>query len=390
MPIEVMEDYFESWADPNFAHKLAVRLEKRLITRMKGRKFVMITLTYDPSQYANPAECHNDASLNKHVSQFVKDLAHELCIFNGQRAKSGQRLGAGLFAGRWFCKMEFTEQGWPHYHLLFDYRFIPKECVDAAWERGYCRTEGVDSHAGAAKYVAKYNAKGSEWPAWALEQRPRSVRIVRVSRGFWDPPDSGSEVEEETAVEPEEAELVDEPALVGCSCAFVPYAARLRTRGVRVLQRSKTGHVRNSSRYGVTFAALVACLGAAYSLRPGVARGSVASSRSYSGVLGWAIPASHRVAAGESLAFDESNRSVALEAVENWACGAVPTGGSPSRSDGLPVGLSQYEWKRHCPHAKPHEVADRSLEYLLSLGEFAEVDVGSLGFAPHVSNYHLC
>jgi len=87
----------------------------------------------------------------------------------------------------WCWKLELHEDGYPHWHMLVDYRKrIPTEffCeVEAAWGLGRVnvkRVKRAEMH-----YVFKYVAKGlHELPSWILDRKQRT-RVFQAASGFF-------------------------------------------------------------------------------------------------------------------------------------------------------------------------------------------------------------
>lgn len=87
----------------------------------------------------------------------------------------------------WCWKLEFHEDGYPHWHILIDYRKrIPVEMlgeIERWWGLGRTnvgRVKESDIH-----YVFKYVAKGPEdLPEWVAHHRGR-LRVFQASRGFY-------------------------------------------------------------------------------------------------------------------------------------------------------------------------------------------------------------
>lgn len=162
-----------SWLDYQWSRAFGARLAARLEERCHGERGVFITLTYQREQYDCPKELYQQASEQKHVAEFMKRLSRFL----------GEKL-----SGRWICKLEFQEGGWVHWHLiLLGITRIEHSELERLWGHGYVWIERMNPKN--LKYMAKYVAKGDGCPAFLYAEKPRSVKIIRTSKGFWnDPP----------------------------------------------------------------------------------------------------------------------------------------------------------------------------------------------------------
>jgi len=88
---------------------------------------------------------------------------------------------------RWCWKLEFHEDGYPHWHLLLEYlQRIPAEILadlESWWGLGRLNVRRVN-HAD-IRYVFKYVAKGPEdVPAWVAAHKG-SLRVFQASQGFY-------------------------------------------------------------------------------------------------------------------------------------------------------------------------------------------------------------
>lgn len=159
-----------SWLDPISSKGLAARLSSRLAARCQGERGVVVTLTYKRDRYDSAQALYHAASDEQHVPLFLRRLQ--------------RRLNTNL-RGRWFCKMEFQRGGWVHWHLvILGVDFIPHASLKAAWGHGHAWVERMTPES--LTYITKYVAKPGGIPGWIHAQRPRSVKIIRVSPGFWE------------------------------------------------------------------------------------------------------------------------------------------------------------------------------------------------------------
>lgn len=162
---------------------------QRLGKRIEGESGVVVTLTLDSTRSSEDA--YEELSRNKAVSRFLETVE--------------DRTGND-FSGKWICKLEFTDRGMPHFHLIIlGIQYIPHSILEEAWARGYVwitKFSKTDS-AGVASYIAKkvsgYLSKNIEPPDWVYIRPRGSVKIIRTSPGFWNndpapleyvPPDS--------------------------------------------------------------------------------------------------------------------------------------------------------------------------------------------------------
>jgi hypothetical protein len=167
--IRVRRSGSRSWLDYQWAGAFGARLASRLEARCEGERGVFITLTYRRSEYADPRDLYRQASEKKHVAEFMKRLAR----FLGEPLK-----------GRWICKMEFQEGGWVHWHLiLLGLSRIEHSELDRLWGHGHVWIKRMTQES--RRYMTKYVAKGDGLPAFLYGERPRSVKVIRTSAGFW-------------------------------------------------------------------------------------------------------------------------------------------------------------------------------------------------------------
>jgi hypothetical protein len=158
-----------SWFDPRGSRALAAALGDRLWSRCKGRRGLFVTLTYNRAHWASPQALYRATSDDQHVALFLRKVARLL----------KQDLG-----GRWFCKLEFQKGGWVHWHLIvLDVDPIPHAAVTRLWGHGHVWLRRVTRRA--IRYTCKYVTKQDGFPMWLLSERPRSVKFIRVSPGFW-------------------------------------------------------------------------------------------------------------------------------------------------------------------------------------------------------------
>lgn len=169
MAVAVKIVHSKSWLSREFGPVAAARLRERLLERCKGEKGLFLTLTYDREKYDSPQDLYRRAAEERHVRLFVRELERKLRVD---------------LTGRWLCKLEFQQGGWVHWHLLvLGVEFISHDILSDAWGMGFVWVRRMSRTN--ICYVCKYVAKDGEIPAFLYLERSRSVRIVRVSPGFW-------------------------------------------------------------------------------------------------------------------------------------------------------------------------------------------------------------
>lgn len=158
-----------SWLSAQFGRSASRALAERLIERCQGEKGLFLTLTYKRDEYEDPQDLYRRASEEQHVPMFIRKLC--------------KALGRSL-RGQWMCKLEFQKGGWVHWHLLvLGVTFIPHDVLTACWDRGHVWVEKMNPRS--IYYVCKYVSKDGDLPTFLYLERSRSVKIVRVSPGFW-------------------------------------------------------------------------------------------------------------------------------------------------------------------------------------------------------------
>ena len=81
--------------------------------------------------------------------------------------------------------MEFQEGGWVHWHLIIlDETFISNALLSECWKHGFTKTKSLSKER--CRYLTNYVTKeGVPLPAFIWGERPRSVKIIAASPGFW-------------------------------------------------------------------------------------------------------------------------------------------------------------------------------------------------------------
>lgn len=174
-PLLIKQRPCRSWLNRETAPAISAALAQRLIDRCQGEEALMITLTYDHARWGwDPEKLFNAAADDQHVPLFFRRLQ--------------KYLGVSL-KGRWLCKQEFQRFGWVHWHIvLVGVPFIEKKILAALWGWGFVNVRKAKR--GRLRYVCKYASKDQDMPAWLYARRPRAVKIIRVSPGFWQDPDT--------------------------------------------------------------------------------------------------------------------------------------------------------------------------------------------------------
>lgn len=203
-----------SWLDHECAGILGWKLGKRLWSRVShrmanGEKGVMLTLTYRHSDYRDAEDLYQSQKERQDVPLFMRRL--------------GRALRRNL-TGDWICKMEFQQGGWVHFHIiLMGIDHINHSLLTLAWGHGHTWINRLNKKR--VIYMVKYVAKGGKIPLFLYSERPRSVKIIRVSKGFWGEPSKPSKPR---------CPIWDEygPKEQGVVNAYVPIGIKLMRKGV--------------------------------------------------------------------------------------------------------------------------------------------------------------
>lgn len=158
-----------SWFHPVGIYKVLARIWDRL-PDVSGKLF--LTLTLDPNNYANEEAGFEDSRdwMRKVFFQLRHGVEHEGKIYK--------------IDAPYCVKVEFHENGWVHYHVIFlTHRFLPKELLAELWGLGWVKVQRIttdDFH-----YLLKYVTKPDELPDW-VKQRKR-LRVFQSTKGFLKP-----------------------------------------------------------------------------------------------------------------------------------------------------------------------------------------------------------
>lgn len=164
-----------SWFHPVGIYKVLAKLEPRL-PEVGGKLF--LTFTLNPSLFVGPSLA------------FEAGRARLRRIFHKLR-KGVKWEGRKYTINSPYCvKVEFHENGWAHFHVVFLTRcFLPGALLNAMWDFGrtnVTRIRQADFH-----YLLKYVTKGGSLPDW-VNKRNR-LRIFQSSRGFYKELDKPSD-----------------------------------------------------------------------------------------------------------------------------------------------------------------------------------------------------
>lgn len=177
-----------NWFCPDCAERMGYSLRRKLAEALKDwDSILMITLTVDQMLFSGPCEAYEWVRSHFGIGRLVRDM---------------KRLGL-VGSGRYFSVIEFQENGWPHWHILIESRFILHSEIERLWGRlrppgiarepgrplfGICRfsARSFKSPEHAANYSTKYLVKEPKhgWPNWVLDFEGRVARYSR-SRNFW-------------------------------------------------------------------------------------------------------------------------------------------------------------------------------------------------------------
>lgn len=221
-----------SWLDPRSSPILASRLSKRLWERCRGHRGLCLTLTYDRGPYADSQDLYRRQSEEQHVPLFIR--------------KVGRYLGEKL-TGRWFCKMEFQDGGYAHFHIiLLDVPRIKHAELARMWGHGFLWVKRLSPKA--IHYCTKYMSKADGIPAWLYGERSRSIKIIRVSPGFWGSKQGGQgddeDFDEHPFVPEPEPDPYPESTGIRSDC-YVPIGAKIENRWDAFVARDERGHYAN-------------------------------------------------------------------------------------------------------------------------------------------------
>lgn len=218
--VEIRNVQPANWITEQGVWKKQKALEPRMPYIRQAR---FITLTLDPKRYKNSEDAYEVGK--RHLRQFFYDLDRLL----------------GVEERTPYCwKLEFHENGYPHWHIIFlHYKKLPYELVNQAWGKG--RTDVQMIKHTDFRYLFKYAAKTvSHIPPWALERK--QIRFFQTSKGFLMPDAKASPRLNNT-----EKELVDE--IRGMQEA---YQRKESTLGQRIERWIRTLSISSNGFVGIT------------------------------------------------------------------------------------------------------------------------------------------
>ncbi len=184
--LKVRHRYCGFWLCPECHPKMARQRRDRIREGFKDcTDVMMLSLTIDRRLFETPDEAYEWVVSKKKLSRLV-----------GELSARGQ-----LTDRRYFAVMEPQKDGWPHFHLLLNARFIDQAVVrqilrrwvppcqrSEAWENGdevlgHSWLNRKPIHA-AAEYLSK--APDHPAPAWILKRGgdSRRIRFTFASQGF--------------------------------------------------------------------------------------------------------------------------------------------------------------------------------------------------------------
>lgn len=161
--ISVTNSQPPNWFTQQGVWKMAKQLDERMPDLKNGR---FMTLTINQEFYDSPQEAYEKGK--RHLCEFFYRLDKFLGRPKGKRTK--------------YCwKLEFQENGWPHWHVLFLYRRkIDCLAIGKLWGKGRTEIKRIRNHK--FSYLWKYMMKGEECPGWLKEYK--QVRVFQSSKGF--------------------------------------------------------------------------------------------------------------------------------------------------------------------------------------------------------------
>ncbi|MEM9364465.1 MAG: hypothetical protein AAGD07_00610 [Planctomycetota bacterium] len=151
------------------------------------KEIQMWTFTLDPGHFADAKQAYYFVRESKLISRVIRKL----------------RRGGWLLSRHYFVVLEWQANGWPHWHLIVNARYVPIDEVRACWNRyipafsmapdrvglgavkfSVPRFAGGAAHA--INYVTKYLVKPPKdpWPEWVMESRKNIPRYSK-SQGFF-------------------------------------------------------------------------------------------------------------------------------------------------------------------------------------------------------------
>lgn len=177
----------KSWFCSECAKWMGFAMRRKLVEVLKGWKSILlVTLTVDPTLFDSSEAAYRWVRERFGISVLMRTLKRY-----------------GFITGRYVWFLEFQKNGWPHWHIIVESKFIPGAFLAEQW--GKLRPKGIELVPGrplfgkvdiqsrkfkgpehAANYGTKYLIKEPEygWPEWVMDFAGRLSRYG-VSRGFW-------------------------------------------------------------------------------------------------------------------------------------------------------------------------------------------------------------
>ena len=159
--------------DCALAHCVSWREKLRPALR-DWKSVLMLTLTLDQKPFDGPEEAYRYIGKKRAVAELMKKL-HK---------------GQHVITRRYALAMEYHKNGWPHYHVLVEGRYVDKHKLQKMWGHGIAYVSKHDfknvEHAinYATKYISKTDEKGGFWfPDWVLDYKG-NIRRFSTSRGL--------------------------------------------------------------------------------------------------------------------------------------------------------------------------------------------------------------
>jgi len=149
---------------PIGAYKKRKEIEAKGLPGLKNSRFITLTLNRDQMGDAQTGY----ETGKRQLRQFMYELRKSLGVTEAECPHC------------W--KLEFHQDGWAHWHILFLYRkSLPFALVDAAWRLGRTETQRVSKND--LDYLFKYVTKGGETlPLYITELK--QVRFWQTSKHF--------------------------------------------------------------------------------------------------------------------------------------------------------------------------------------------------------------
>ncbi|MGJ3242527.1 MAG: rolling circle replication-associated protein [Opitutales bacterium] len=160
----------KSWFTEEGRRKILRDLEPRL-PDVSGCLF--LTLTFDPALFDEPESAYHKGKdrLRRIFEKLRKGIRHE-----GKTVKIN---------APYFWKLEFQENGWAHWHLIFKTRrYLPGKALLKLWGYGRVQVKRIENDE--FRYLLKYVTKGNgPLPDWFL--KIRKPRITQQGGKFLKP-----------------------------------------------------------------------------------------------------------------------------------------------------------------------------------------------------------